>query len=164
MWFTNHGRDWMGEDVPHDTLHRMAGKGQHAGYPYCHQGDLPAPEHGKGRSCTEFTPPAAKLGPHIAPMGLRFYTGKMFPAQYRNRIIIANHGSWNKTQKIGFNLTQVTLDAKGNVVSYEPFAEGWADGNTYWGRPVDVQVMPDGALLVSDDVAGALFRISYAKP
>ena len=163
MWFTNHGRDWMGEDVPHDTLHRMAGKGQHAGYPYCHQGDLPDPEHGKGRSCTEFTPPAAKLGPHIAPMGLRFYTGKMFPAQYRNRIIIANHGSWNKTQKIGFNLTQVTLDAKGNVSRYEPFAEGWADGNTYWGRPVDVHVMPDGALLVSDDVAGALFRISYSK-
>jgi glucose/arabinose dehydrogenase len=164
MWFTNHGRDWMGEDLPHDTLHRIAGRGKHVGFPYCHQGDLPDPELGKGRSCGEFTPPAQKLGPHIAPLGLRFYTGNMFPPQYRNRIFIATHGSWNRTQKIGFNIMQATLDAKGNVTKYEPFAEGWAEGNNYWGRPVDVQVMPDGALLVSDDVAGALFRISYKKP
>jgi glucose/arabinose dehydrogenase len=163
MWFTNHGRDWMGEDLPHDTLHRVAKKGVHFGYPYCHQGDTLDPELGKGRSCSEFTPPALKLGPHIAPLGMRFYTGKMFPAEYRNRIIIANHGSWNKSQKIGFNLMQVTLDSKGNAVKYEPFAEGWAEGNSYWGRPVDVHVMPDGALLVSDDVAGALYRISYKK-
>ena len=166
LWFTNHGRDWMGEDLPHDTLHRLANsarKSAHFGYPYCHQGDFLDPELGKGRSCSEFTPPALKLGPHIAPLGMRFYTGKMFPAEYRNRIIIANHGSWNKTQKIGFNLMQVTLDAQGKAVKYEPFAEGWADGNNYWGRPVDVQVMSDGALLVSDDVAGAVYRISYKR-
>ncbi len=163
LWFTNHGRDWLGEDMPNDTLHRVAKKGVHFGYPYCHQGDTLDPEHGKGRSCSEFAPPALKLGPHIAPLGMRFYTGKMFPAEYRNRIIIANHGSWNKTQKIGFNLMQVTLDAQGKAVKYEPFAEGWADGNAYWGRPVDVQVMNDGALLVSDDVAGAVYRISYKR-
>ena len=163
LWFTHHGRDWLGEDLPNDTLHRVAKKGVHFGYPYCHQGDFVDPELGKGRSCAEFAPPALKLGPHIAPLGMRFYTGKMFPAEFRNRIIIANHGSWNRTQKIGFNLMQVTLDAQGKAVKYEPFAEGWADGNHYWGRPVDVQVMNDGALLVSDDVAGALFRISYKK-
>ncbi len=163
LWFTNHGRDWMGDDVPHDTLHRLSKKGMHFGYPYCHQGDLPDPQLGKGRACAEFAAPALKLGPHIAPLGMRFYSGKMFPAEYRNRIIIANHGSWNRRNKIGFNLMQVTLDGAGKVVRYEPFAEGWAQGNTYWGRPVDVHVMSDGALLVSDDVAGALFRISYKK-
>ena len=163
LWFTNHGRDWMGEDLPHDTLHRVTKKGMHFGYPYCHQGDTLDPEHGKGRSCSEFSPPALKLGTHIAPLGVKFYTGNMFPAEYRNRMIIANHGSWNKSQKIGFNLMQVTLDGTGKVTKYEPFAEGWAQGNTYWGRPVDVFVMPDGAMLVSDDVAGALFRISFGK-
>ena len=165
LWFTNHGRDWMGEDMPNDTLHRASlNKHAHMGYPYCHQGDTLDPEHGKGRSCDEFTPPVLKLGTHIAPLGLRFYTGNMFPAQYRNRIFIANHGSWNKANKIGFNIMQVTLDANGKAAKYEPFAEGWADGNNYWGRPVDVQVMKDGALLVSDDETGALYRISYKKP
>lgn len=163
LWFTNHGRDWLGEDLPNDTLHRVTKKGVHFGYPYCHQGDTLDPAYGKGRSCTEFAPPALKLGPHIAPLGVRFYTGNMFPAEYRNRMIIANHGSWNKSSKIGFNLMQVTLDSAGKVVKYEPFAEGWAKGNEYWGRPVDVQVMTDGALLVSDDVAGALYRISYSR-
>lgn len=164
LWFTNNGRDWLGEDLPNDTLHRVAKKGMHFGYPYCHQGDMPDPELGRGRVCGEFSPPALQLGAHVAPLGMRFYTGKMFPAEYRNRILIANHGSWNRTNKLGFNLMQVSLDAQGKVVRYEPFAEGWAEGNGYWGRPVDVQVMPDGALLVSDDVAGALFRISYRKP
>jgi len=163
LWFTNHGRDWLGEDLPNDTLHRVVKKGVHFGFPYCHQGDTLDPELGKGRSCAEFAPPALKLGPHIAPLGMRFYTGKMFPAEYRNRILIANHGSWNRTNKIGFNLMQVTLDVQGKPVKYEPFAEGWAEGNQYWGRPVDVQVMPDGALLVSDDVIGALYRISYKR-
>lgn len=164
MWFTQQGRDWMGEDLPNDTLHRVTRKGVHFGYPYCHQGDTPDPDFGRGRSCGEFAPPALKLGAHVAPMGMRFYDGKMFPMEYRNRIIIANHGSWNKSSKVGFNLMQVTLDAQGRAAKYEPFAEGWADGNNFWGRPVDVQVMPDGALLVSDDVAGALYRISFRKP
>lgn len=164
LWFTQNARDWMGDDLPGDTLHRVIRKGLHFGYPYCHQGDTPDPELGRGRACGEFAPPAVVLGPHVAPMGLRFYDGKLFPPEYRNRIIIANHGSWNRANKLGFNLMQVTLDAQGKVVRYELFAEGWAEGNSYWGRPVDVMVMRDGALLVSDDVAGALFRISYRKP
>ncbi|HTD91441.1 MAG TPA: PQQ-dependent sugar dehydrogenase, partial [Burkholderiales bacterium] len=163
LWFTQQGRNWMGEELPNDTLHRLPRKAAHFGYPYCHQGDTLDPEFGKGRSCNEFAPPVLKLGPHISPMGMRFYTGKMFPAEFRNRIIVANHGSWNKTNKIGFNLMQITLDAQGKAVKYEPFAEGWAEGNNHWGRPVDVQVMPDGAVLVSDDVAGALYRISYKR-
>ncbi len=163
LWFTNHGRDWLGEELPNDTLHRVTRKGMHFGYPYCHQGDTLDPEWGKGRSCSEFAAPALKLGAHIAPLGMRFYNGKMFPAEFRNRIIFAAHGSWNKTAKAGYNLMQVTLDASGKPAKYEAFAEGWLDGNAYWGRPVDVQVMPDGALLVSDDVAGALYRISYKR-
>lgn len=163
LWFTNHGRDWLGDDLPNDTLHRVTRKGMHFGYPYCHQGDTLDPELGKGRSCSEFAAPALKLGAHVAPMGMRFYNGKMFPAEFRNRIIIATHGSWNKASKAGFNLMSVTLDATGKPGKYEPFAEGWLDGDSFWGRPVDVQVMPDGALLVSDDVAGALYRISYRR-
>ena len=165
LWFTHHARDWMGDDLPNDTLHRAGRKGAHFGYPYCHQGDIPDADLGIGRACAEFAPPVHKLGAHVAPMGLRFYNGKMFPAEFRNRIILATHGSWNKSVRAGFNLMQVTLDAQGQgpgkVLKYEPFAEGWADADSHWGRPVDVQVMPDGALLVSDDLAGALYRISY---
>ncbi len=166
LWFTNHGRDWLGDDTPNDTLHRIASgtrRGVHFGFPYCHQGDLPDPDLGKGRSCNEFAVPALKLGAHVAPMGMRFYDGKMFPATFRHRIIIANHGSWNRTQKAGFNLMQVTLDAAGRPGKAEVFAEGWLEGENHWGRPVDVQVMPDGALLVSDDLVGALYRISYKR-
>ena len=163
LWFTNHGRDWAGDDLPNDTLHRLVKKGTHFGYPYCHQGDFLDPEHGKGRSCAEFAPPALKLGPHVAPLGMRFYTGAMFPPEFKNRIIIANHGSWNRSTKVGYNLVQVTLDASGKVVKHEPFAEGWLQGDTFWGRPVDLQVMRDGSLIVSDDVAGALYRITYKR-
>ncbi len=163
LWFTNLGRDWLGDDMPNDTLHRVTRKGVHFGYPYCHQGDTLDPELGKGRTCSEFAPPALKLGAHVAPLGMRFYNGKMFPAEFRNRIILATHGSWNKASKAGFNVMAVTLDATGKPSKYESFAEGWLDGDSFWGRPVDVQVMSDGALLVSDDVAGALYRISYKR-
>ncbi len=163
LWFTNNGRDWLGDELPNDTLHRVQRRMTHFGYPYCHQGDVLDPDLGRGRSCAEFTPPVLKLGAHVAPLGMRFYNGKMFPAEFRNRIIIANHGSWNKNGKVGFNLTQVTLDAQGKATKYEPFAEGWLDGANHWGRPVDVHIMTDGALLVSDDFAGALYRISYKR-
>ena len=163
LWFTNNGRDWLGDELPNDTLHRVQRRMTHFGYPYCHQGDVLDPDFGRGRSCAEFTPPVLKLGAHVAPLGMRFYNGKMFPAEFRNRIIIANHGSWNKNGKVGFNLTQVTLDAQGKATKYEPFAEGWLDGANHWGRPVDVHIMTDGALLVSDDFAGALYRISYKR-
>jgi len=163
LWFTNNGRDWMGDDLPNDTLHHVTRKGMNFGFPFCHQGDLLDDELGKGRSCKEFDPPALKLGAHVAPLGMRFYTGKQFPAEYRNNILIAEHGSWNRTRKAGFNISRVVLDAHGQILKYEPFATGFLQGDTFWGRPVDVQIAPDGALLVSDDVAGAIYRISYGK-
>jgi glucose/arabinose dehydrogenase len=163
LWFTNHARDWVSDDLPNDTLHHASKKGMNFGYPFCHQGDLLDDEFGKGRSCDEFDKPAYKLGPHVAALGMRFYTGTQFPAEYRNNIFIAEHGSWNRTKKSGYGVYRVVLDAKGNVTKYEPFATGWLQGDQFWGRPADVQVAPDGSLLVSDDVAGAIFRISYKK-
>jgi glucose/arabinose dehydrogenase len=163
LWFTNNARDWVDDDKPHDTLHRLTAKGQHFGYPYCHQGDFLDPEYGKGRSCEEFVAPAAKLGPHVAALGMRFYTGKSFPAEYRNNIFIANHGSWNRSKKSGFNVTRAVVDANGKVTKHEPFLEGWLQGDKFWGRPADVFMMPDGSLLVSDDVAGAIFRVAAKK-
>jgi glucose/arabinose dehydrogenase len=166
LWFTNHGRDWISDDMPHDTLHRVSRQDMNFGYPFCHQGDFPDPEYGKGRSCKEFDPPAAKLGAHIAPLGMRFYTGKMFPDEYRNNIFIAMHGSWNRTVKQGYNVMRVTVDGNGNA-KMEPFLEGFVNDPKadppMWGRPVDVLVMRDGALLVSDDYNGIVYRISYQK-
>jgi glucose/arabinose dehydrogenase len=160
LWFTENGRDWMGDDLPPDELNYAPQKGLHFGFPYCHGGDTPDSEFGKERPCSDFIPPAIKLGPHAAALGMRFYTGRMFPEEYRNQIFIAEHGSWNRSKKIGYRISVVKL--KGNqAVSYEPFAEGWLQGQKNWGRPVDVQVAPDGALLVSDDFANAIYRITY---
>lgn len=160
LWFTEHGRDWMGDNAPADELNHAPKPGLHFGYPYCHQGDLLDPEFGRGHACGEFVPPVLSLGPHVAALGMRFYTGERFPAAYKNRIFMALHGSWNRTEKSGFKVMQVTLSS-GQPPQYEVFADGWLQGDAFWGRPVDVQVMPDGALLVSDDLAGALYRISY---
>jgi glucose/arabinose dehydrogenase len=165
LWFTDNGRDMMGDDVPPDELNRApldrAPKaGLHFGFPYCHGGDVPDPEFGKKHACSEFVPPAIKLGPHVAAIGMRFYTGTMFPAAYRNQIFIAEHGSWNRSVPIGYRVTLVRVQGD-RAVSYEPFAEGWLG---HGGRPVDVEVMPDGALLVSDDDAGAVYRITWAAP
>ena len=167
LWFTNHGRDWLGNDSPNDTLHRVSRKGMNFGYPYCHQGDTPDPEYGKNRSCKEFDPPALKLGAHIAPIGMRFYTGKMFPAEYQNNILIAMRGSWNRTVKQGYNVMRVVLDDSGKVTKYEPFLTGFLlDAKAdppMWGRPNDVMVMKDGSLLVSDDQNGIIYRVTYEK-
>jgi glucose/arabinose dehydrogenase len=163
LWFTNNGRDWVGDDLPNDTLHHVTKANMNFGFPFCHQGDLLDDEFGKGRTCDEFDKPTLKLGPHVASLGMRFYTGKQFPAEYRNNIFIAEHGSWNRTKKVGYNVSRVVLDAKGNVVKYEPFVTGWLQGEEFWGRPADVQVAPDGSLLISDDVAGAIFKVSYKK-
>ena len=160
LWFTDNGRDMLGDDLPPDELNTAPKAGMHFGFPYCHAGTIPDPEFGKGRPCSEFAPPARPLGPHVAALGMRFYTGSMFPPQYRRQIFIAEHGSWNRSQKIGYRVMLVRLDGN-KVVSYEPFAEGWLQGQSDWGRPVDVMVMPDGALLVSDDKADAVYRISY---
>ena len=160
LWFTDNGRDWLGDDVPPDELNRAPVQGMHFGFPYCHGGDIPDPEFGKLRNCSEFTPPEMKLGPHVAALGMTFYTGTMFPEEYRNQIFIAEHGSWNRKIPIGYRVSLVRLE-NGKPVSYEPFASGWLQGLAAWGRPVDVLVMPDGALLVSDDKNNAIYRISY---
>ncbi|WP_410509978.1 sorbosone dehydrogenase family protein [Methanosarcina hadiensis] len=161
LWFTDNGRDWLGDDLPPDELNRASEPGMHFGFPYCHAGDIPDPEFGEARNCSEFTAPEIKLGPHVAALGMTFYTGTMFPEEYRNQIFIAEHGSWNRKVPIGYRVTLVRLE-NGTPVSYEPFADGWLQGLADWGRPVDVLVMPDGALLVSDDKNNAIYRISYA--
>jgi glucose/arabinose dehydrogenase len=163
LWFTNNGRDWMGDDVPPDTLHRAPRSGLHFGCPYCHAGTIADPEYGSKRACSEFAPPVQALGPHVAALGMRFYTGTQFPAAYRNQIFIAEHGSWNRTRKIGYRVTLVTLGEDGRASGYAPFAEGWLQDESVWGRPADVLVAPDGSLLVSDDLAGAIYRIRYGK-
>ena len=160
LWFNDHGRDWMGDDMPSDEVNRAPKAGMHFGFPYCHQGDTPDPEYGKKHDCSEFTPPALKQGGHVAPDGLRFYTGTMFPEPYRNRIFIAQHGSWNRSTKNGYRIVSVALE-NGRVSSYDTFMEGWVQNDTAWGRPVDLLVMPDGALLVSDDHANLVYRITY---
>ncbi|AKB36957.1 L-sorbosone dehydrogenase [Methanosarcina siciliae C2J] len=161
LWFTDNGRDWLGDDLPPDELNRAPEPGMNFGFPYCHAGYIPDPEFGALRNCSEFTPPEQKLGPHVAALGMTFYTGTMFPEEYRNQIFIAEHGSWNRKIPIGYRVTLVKLE-NGTPVSYEPFAEGWLQGLAAWGRPVDVLVMPDGALLVSDDKNNAIYRISYS--
>jgi len=167
LWFTSNARDWLGEDSPADILSVVSFKGEQHGFPYCHQGDMLDPIYGKGRTCAEFTPPVHKLGPHIAPLGMRFYTGNMFPASYKNTMLIAQHGSWNKTVKHGYNVIHVTLDAKGKVAKSEPFLEGFLTDDKadppMWGRPVDVMQMKDGSVLVSDDYNGIIYRVSYKK-
>ena len=160
LWFTDNGRDLLGDDVPADELNRAPSPGLNFGFPYCHAGAVLDPEFGRGHRCDEFTAPAQTLGPHVAAIGMRFYTGQMFPAEYRKQIFIAEHGSWNRTVPLGYRVMLVRLDGN-HVVKYEPFAEGWLQGKTAWGRPADVLVMPDGALLVSDDEADVIYRISY---
>ena len=160
LWFTDNGRDMMGDDIPPCELNHAPRKGLHFGFPYCHGGDVADPEYGKQRRCGDFTPPVQKLGPHVAPLGLRFYTGDMFPPEYRGQIFIAEHGSWNRSKKIGYRVTLVKLEGN-RAVSYEPFAEGWLQNEQYSGRPVDVIVKDDGSLLVSDDYAGKIYRITY---
>ncbi len=160
LYFATHGRDWLGDDVPNDRFDHAPKKGLHFGFPYCHQGDIPDPEFGKGRSCAEFAAPLIKTGPHVAGNGVEFYTGSMFPPEYKNRAFLAQRGSWNRTKKIGFRVMMVTL-RPGDVPKYEVFAEGWLDGDDIWGRPVYTKQMKDGSLLIADDYAGAIYRITY---
>jgi glucose/arabinose dehydrogenase len=162
LWFTDNGRDMLGDNLPPDELNRAPKKGMNFGFPYCHGKNIPDPEFGSKHACSEFTPPEMELEPHVAALGMTFYTGKMFPLAYRNQIFIAEHGSWNRSIPIGYRVTVVQVQ-KNRAVKYETFAEGWLQGGKAWGRPVDVLVMPDGALLVSDDYAGAIYRISYRE-
>ena len=161
IWFTENGRDMMGNDVPSDELNTAAVAGMHFGYPYCHEGNIPDPEFGKGKNCSDFTAPVQKLGAHVAALGMRFYTGNMFGADYLNRVFIAEHGSWNRTEPVGYKLTSVSLDETGKSVANNTFAEGWLqpDGKVL-GRPVDVEIMQDGSMLVSDDYSGVIYRVT----
>ena len=165
LWFTENGRDLLGDDQPPDELNQAPHAGMNFGYPYCHGGDLPDPEFGARRRCGEFTPPAQKLGAHVASLGMRFYTGTQFPPEYHNQIFIAEHGSWNRSKKSGYRVSLVRLKGeKGEkAVAYETFAGGWLQGENAWGRPADVLGLPDGSLLVSDDLAGAIYRIFYRQ-
>jgi glucose/arabinose dehydrogenase len=164
LWFTDNGRDMMGDDVPSCELNRAPEAGMHFGYPYCHAGSVKDPEFGDKRSCSEFVSPVEKLGPHVAPLGLKFYTGSMFPESYKHQIFIARHGSWNRSRKIGYDLALVKIDDSKSE-GLEVFATGWLDEEAQkaWGRPVDVLILSDGSMLVSDDTANVIYRISYKK-
>jgi glucose/arabinose dehydrogenase len=165
LYFTENSRDWLSEDIPEDKLNRITQPGKdNFGFPYCHQGNIPDPEFGWGRSCDEFTKPLALLGPHTAPLGMRFYTASAFPDDYHNQIIVARHGSWNRTKRIGGDLVLIKLMPDGTFKSIEPFITGFIENNNYIGRPADLMVMKDGSLLVSDDYNGAVYRVTYASP
>jgi glucose/arabinose dehydrogenase len=163
LWFTDNGRDMLGDDVPPDELNRAPRPGMNFGFPYCHAGTLSDPQYGAKHPCSEFTAPAQALGPHVAALGMRFYTGSQFPEAYRGQVVIAEHGSWNRSGKIGYRVSMVKLEG-GRAVAYTPFVTGWLQGDRAWGRPADVLVLPDGSLLVSDDQAGAIYRIRYQPP
>jgi glucose/arabinose dehydrogenase len=162
LYFTENQRDWLSEDQPNDKLNRVLHPGKdNFGFPYCVGGDIPDPIYGWGHSCNEFTKPIAQLGPHSAPLGMRFYTGHMFPREYQDAIFIARHGSWNKTKKIGGDIVVAKLNPDGTVKSVEPFITGFLVNNNYIGRPVDIELMKDGSILISDDWNGAVYRVSY---
>ncbi|MFV1979965.1 MAG: sorbosone dehydrogenase family protein [Rhodothermia bacterium] len=161
LWFTDNGRDNLGDDSPPDELNRVIEEGLHYGFPYVHGGDILDPEFGKGRDPDDYVAPAKRLGPHVAALGIEFYRGNSFPAQYSNQIFIAEHGSWNRTEKIGYRISLVRIDTEGVVTSYETFIDGWLEDEEAWGRPVDLENMPGGSLLISDDKAGVVYKVTY---
>jgi len=162
LWFTDNGRDWMGDDRPPDELNHAPQKGLHFGFPYLHGSDILDPYFAETKDLSPFIRPVQELGPHVAALGMRFYTGSMFPDRYRKVIFIAEHGSWNRSRPIGYRITMIRLQ-NNRSASYEVFAQGWLQGEIAWGRPVDLEVLPDGSMLVSDDRAGAIYRITYRK-
>ena len=165
LWFTNHGRDWMGDDSPEDGLNRLSKVGQNFGFPYCHTGNIADPDIKKDKPCEGVTAPVQTMGAHTSVMGLQFYTGNMFPAEYKNAMFVARKGSWNRTQKSGYDVVVVRADADGKNSKVTPFVTGFKDDATeaFWGRPTYMLQMPDGSLLLSDEQLGAIYRISYAK-
>lgn len=161
LWFTDNGGDNMGDDIPADELNIAPQKGMHFGFPYCHQGDILDKNHDSGKSCADYVAPARKLGPHVAALGMRFYTGNMFLPEYKNQIFIAEHGSWNRSTPIGYRIMLVNVE-NNKPTRYIPFATGWLQSNgNKTGRPVDIEIAADGALLVSDDDRGAIYRITF---
>ncbi len=165
LWFTDNGRDMLGDDIPSDEINRVTSPGQHFGFPYCHQGDLPDPDFGAGRRCADYVAPAALTGAHVANLGMRFYRGSMFPEKYRGALFYAEHGSWNRTVPDGYRVSVAFLDETGTrVTGIEHLVTGFLEGEQAWGRPVDVLELPDGSLLISDDRAGAIYRLTWSPP
>lgn len=162
LWFTDNGRDMLGDDIPPDELNHAPQQGMHFGFPYCHAGTILDPEEGEGKNCLMYTPPVQPLGPHVASLGMRFYTGAMFPPEYKNRIFIAEHGSWNRSKPIGYRVMTVRLEGNKSA-GYEVFAEGWLTSSGPTGRPVDIEQLSDGSLLISDDHGDRVYRITYSK-
>lgn len=160
LWFTDNGRDMLGDNLPPDELNIATKKNENFGYPYCHAGLILDPEYGKGKKCDDYKAPAATLTPHGASLGIKFNTGNMFPDKYKNQVFIAEHGSWNRSKPIGYRIMIATLDGD-NVKSYEPFIDGWLNNGEAWGRPVDVLFLEDGSMLISDDHANAVYRVTY---
>ena len=165
MWFTDHGRDWMGDNGPEDELNRMPRTGANFGFPYCHAGGVPDPDIKKDRPCDDVVLPVQTMGPHAAVMGAHFYTGSMFPAEYKNLLFVARKGSWNRTQKFGYDVVTVRADADGKNAKVTPFMTGFLTPGTndFSGRPAYLLQLPDGSLLVSDEQLGAIYRISYSR-
>ena len=162
MWFTDNGRDNLGDTIPNDELNTASKAGMNFGFPYCHQGNIPDPEFGKGKNCNDYTPPSKLLGAHVASLGMRFNTENKFPAEYKNAIFIAEHGSWNRTIPIGYRVVVLKMESNGKLMDSEPFAYGWLQNEKEVnGRPVDIQFLKDGSMLVSDDYNGVIYKISY---
>jgi glucose/arabinose dehydrogenase len=163
LWFTDNGRDMLGDDVPSCELNHVTQTKQHFGFPYCHQGDILDPEFGKGKNCNDYTKPVARMGPHTAPLGIEYYRNASFPPAYNDVFFIAKHGSWNRKEKIGYDIDMVRVDASGNLVEQKTFISGWLskDKKDVWGRPVDIEVMKDGSMLISDDYANCIYKVSY---
>jgi len=162
LWFTDNGRDMMGDDIPPCELNRVTEAGQHFGYPFCHGGTVKDPEFGNQRPCSDFIAPVQALGAHVAPLGVKFNTGTMFPDSYKNSAFIAEHGSWNRSKKVGYRISLVTLEDN-KAVSYETFLDGWLDEESQeaFSRPVDLLFLEDGSMLISDDYGDAIYRVTY---
>ncbi|MGQ3889454.1 PQQ-dependent sugar dehydrogenase [Legionella sp. CNM-1927-20] len=162
LWFTDNGRDWLGDDSPPDEINYAPKKGMNFGFPYCHGKNIADPQYGHLRKCNEFTPPVFELPAHVAALGVTFYTGNLFPAEYYGQLFISEHGSWNRKQKIGYQVVAAKLNNR-QVSQVQPFITGWLQGEKVWGRPVDSLTLPDGSLLISDDYANVIYRVSYTK-
>jgi glucose/arabinose dehydrogenase len=165
LWFTDHGRDWLGDDGPEDELNRLSRKGQDFGFPYCHAKGIADPDVKRADACKGVTLPVTTMGPHAAAMGIHFYTGSMFPAEYQGVAFVARKGSWNRTQKFGYDVVMVKAGADGKGARVVPFMTGFLDGkaNSFWGRPAYLAQLKDGSMLVSDEQMGVIYRVSYKK-
>ncbi|GAC16042.1 PQQ-dependent sugar dehydrogenase [Aliiglaciecola lipolytica] len=163
LWFSDNGRDWMGDDIPPCEINRVSAEDQHFGYPYIHGGDIKDPEFGAGKSPDDYVKPEIKLGAHVAPLGVHFYQGQQFPKEYSKSLFVAEHGSWNRSKKSGYRVMRADFDGT-EAGEYHTFIEGFLNpDDTVWGRPVALLTMPDGSMLISDDFANVIYKVTYQK-